>query len=109
MAQQQACGGVCRPPALVTQEEVEAEREHMRAVDARPIKKVAEAKARKRKRLQVGQTGSTTACWVDPCCLDCNGIIIGAGAARECTWNDVLAAQQLLMLGSCFGKSGCSW
>ena len=34
-------------------EEVEAEKEHMRAVDTRPIKKVAEAKARKRKRLQV--------------------------------------------------------
>ena len=33
--------------------EVEAEKEHLRAVDARPIKKVAEAKARKRKRLQV--------------------------------------------------------
>ena len=42
-----------RPPELVTREEVEAETERMRAGDARPIKKVAEAKARKRKRLQV--------------------------------------------------------
>lgn len=49
-----SCAWGCdRPPALVTQEEVEAEKERMRAVDARPVKKVAEAKARKRKRLQV--------------------------------------------------------
>ena len=32
---------------------MEAEKAVMRAVDARPIKKIAEAKARKRRRLQV--------------------------------------------------------
>ncbi|KAK9808202.1 hypothetical protein WJX73_008345 [Symbiochloris irregularis] len=42
-----------RPPEMVDRDEVEREKEYMRAVDARPIKKVAEAKARKRKRLQV--------------------------------------------------------
>ena len=45
------CAG--RPPALVSRDEVEAEAAIMRAVDTRPIKKIAEAKARKRKRLQV--------------------------------------------------------
>ncbi|KAK9814670.1 hypothetical protein WJX72_009544 [[Myrmecia] bisecta] len=42
-----------RPPALVSKEEMEEERLRLRAIDARPIKKVAEAKARKRKRVQV--------------------------------------------------------
>ncbi len=41
-----------RPPALVSREEVEEEKARLRAIDARPIKKVAEAKQRKRKRLQ---------------------------------------------------------
>ena len=43
----------CRPPAVVSKEEVEAEKERMRAIDARPVKKIAEARARKKKRLQV--------------------------------------------------------
>ena len=38
---------------MLSKEEVEAEKATMRAIDARPIKKVAEAKQRKRKRLQV--------------------------------------------------------
>ena len=38
---------------MLTREEVEAEKANARAIDARPIKKVAEAKQRKRKRLQV--------------------------------------------------------
>ena len=38
---------------MLTKEEVEAEKANARAIDARPIKKVAEAKQRKRKRLQV--------------------------------------------------------
>jgi AdoMet-dependent rRNA methyltransferase SPB1 len=38
----------------VTKAEVEAQKAEMAAIDARPIKKVAEAKARKRKRMQVG-------------------------------------------------------
>lgn len=43
----------CRPPAILSKEDVEAEKANMRAIDARPIKKVAEAKQRKRKRLAV--------------------------------------------------------
>ena len=43
-----------RPPAVLSREEVDAERAQARAIDARPIKKVAEAKQRKRKRLQAG-------------------------------------------------------
>jgi hypothetical protein len=47
------CVVPARPPAVLSKEEVEAEKDTMRAIDARPIKKVAEAKQRKRKRLQV--------------------------------------------------------
>ena len=42
-----------RPPAILTREELETEKAELRAIDARPIKKIAEAKARKRKRLAV--------------------------------------------------------
>ncbi len=35
----------------VTKEEVEAEKARLRAVDARPIRKVAEAKGRKKRRV----------------------------------------------------------
>jgi len=38
---------------VLTKEEIEAEKANLKAIDARPIKKVMEAKARKRKRLQV--------------------------------------------------------
>jgi AdoMet-dependent rRNA methyltransferase SPB1 len=47
-----------RPPAVLSREEVEVEKREMRAIDARPIKKVAEAKQRKRKRLQVGASNA---------------------------------------------------
>ncbi|KAG2498835.1 hypothetical protein HYH03_003028 [Edaphochlamys debaryana] len=40
-----------RPIAPVTKAEVEAEKERLRAIDARPIKKIAEAKARKKQKL----------------------------------------------------------
>lgn len=40
-----------RPAPQITGEEYRAAKEELRAIDARPIKKVAEAKARKRKRL----------------------------------------------------------
>ena len=36
----------------MTKAEVEAEKARLRAIDARPIRKVAEAKGRKRKRMQ---------------------------------------------------------
>lgn len=60
--QSHVCG---RPPELVTKEEVDLERERVKAVDARPIKKVAEAKNRKRKRLQV----SSLACMTHLACM----------------------------------------
>jgi AdoMet-dependent rRNA methyltransferase SPB1 len=41
-----------RPAPQVTAEEIKTAKDQLRAIDARPIKKVAEAKARKRKRLQ---------------------------------------------------------
>ena len=44
---------LCRAPAVVSREEVEAEKARLRAIDLRPIKKIAEAKARKKKRLAV--------------------------------------------------------
>lgn len=44
---------LCRPPTAISQEEVQAEKDRLRAIDARPIKKVAEAKARKQKRMAV--------------------------------------------------------
>lgn len=40
------------PPQQITPEEYRAAREELRSIDARPIKKVMEAKLRKRKRLQ---------------------------------------------------------
>jgi AdoMet-dependent rRNA methyltransferase SPB1 len=43
---------MCRPILPVTKAEVEAEKARMRAVDARPIKKVAEAKGRQKRRAQ---------------------------------------------------------
>lgn len=46
------------PRPQVTKEDIEAEKARLAAIDARPIKKVAQAKARKQKRLQVGAEGS---------------------------------------------------
>ena len=43
-----------RPPPVVTKGDVEAERQRLKTLEAQPIKKIAEAKARKKKRLQVG-------------------------------------------------------
>ncbi len=43
---------------MLTKEEIEAEKANLKAIDARPIKKVMEAKARKRKRLQVRRESS---------------------------------------------------
>ena len=38
---------------MISQEEVQEEKARQRAIDARPIKKVAEAKARKQRRMAV--------------------------------------------------------
>ena len=61
-----------RPPALVSREEVEEEKARLRAIDARPIKKVAEAKQRKRKRLQARRAPNPQSValepnWLQPC------------------------------------------
>jgi AdoMet-dependent rRNA methyltransferase SPB1 len=40
-----------RPPPPITSDEYKQARDELKAIDARPIKKIAEAKARKRKRL----------------------------------------------------------
>lgn len=45
--------GGCRAPQILTREELDAAKAEMKAIDARPIKKVLEAKARKQKRLRV--------------------------------------------------------
>lgn len=37
---------------MLSRDEIEAEKQRNKAIDTRPIKKVAEAKARKKKRLQ---------------------------------------------------------
>lgn len=42
-----------RAPVILSKEEIEAEKAQLKAIDSRPIKKVAEAKARKKKRLAV--------------------------------------------------------
>jgi AdoMet-dependent rRNA methyltransferase SPB1 len=42
-----------RPNPILSKSELDAERDRMKAIDSRPIKKVAEAKARKRKRTAV--------------------------------------------------------
>ena len=47
---------------MLSKDEVEAEKAAMRAIDARPIKKVAEAKQRKRKRLQVAFFSVPSSC-----------------------------------------------
>ena len=44
---------LCRAPAVLSKEEIDAQKAQLRAIDLRPIKKVAEAKARKKKRLAV--------------------------------------------------------
>lgn len=54
---QATCG--CRPPPAITQEEVQEEKARLKAIDARPIKKVAEAKARKQKHMAVSTTLSS--------------------------------------------------
>lgn len=45
-----------RPAPQITAEEYKAAKEEMRTIDARPIRKVVEAKARKRKRMQAKLT-----------------------------------------------------
>ena len=47
---------------MLSKDEVEDEKASMRAIDARPIKKVAEAKQRKRKRLQVASFSLLSPC-----------------------------------------------
>jgi hypothetical protein len=49
-----AAAAAAAAAAQVTKEDIEAEKARLAAIDARPIKKVAEAKARKQRRLQVG-------------------------------------------------------
>ena len=54
------CETCCRPPAILSKDDIEAEKQRFKAIDARPIKKVAEAKARKKKRLQVNSLPHNT-------------------------------------------------
>jgi Spb1 C-terminal domain len=48
------CCLACRKPVIVSKADIEREKEALRAINTRPIKKVAEAKARKQRRLAVG-------------------------------------------------------
>lgn len=59
----------------ISQEEVQAEKERLKAIDARPVKKVAEAKARKQKRVAVSSwrklSSMTKGFWASCQCQRC--------------------------------------
>lgn len=89
------------PLLQVTKEDIEAEKARLAAIDARPIKKVAEAKARKQKRLQVGASlcgegrgGEGT------------GVLLGVAAA----FRDASAACAAFVSATCMLAACCnSW
>lgn len=74
-----------RPIIPVTKEEVEEEKARLRAIDARPIKKVAQAKARQRKKMlsKLQQVGLVLCM---PCLLLALGwdALLGVSSARGC-------------------------
>ncbi len=94
-----------RPPPVLSREELDAEKQELAAIDARPIKKIAEAKARKKRRLAVRQ-----------CCAALSKLLGACVAARlspglsGCTLTNMAVLGQLLR-GNWLvpGRNNCKW
>ncbi len=78
----------------ITPEEYKAAREELRSIDARPIKKVAEAKARKQKRLRV-RLDKVGGWGCRGCKGGCRGAGCGAGLWLDTRGSNLLFASVL--------------
>ena len=85
---------------MLTKEEVEAEKANARAIDARPIKKVAEAKQRKRKRLQVRLAcDHLRSSLLAVLCT--GGLLLVTYIVTCCTHSSIIGVQQGMSAWSC--------